>query len=511
MFMILTASADTYITNKIIASKLRATDANVGRAGTLDLFKLYSESSISGTEDPIEISRLLVKFDIEPLRSLTGTSLDLNSSSFRATLQLFDLLGGQTNPDNFNIIAFPLSQSFDEGRGRDVAQFGDLDRANFITASYSNGANNVWFVSGAAAQGLLGSNDIDIISSGNLQDGDGVKNLWKSQYFDTGREDLSLDVTTVVSATLAGQIPDHGFLISFSGSEETDNKSRFVKRFASRHSSNRALHPRILVSFDDTIFDNSHDFYFDSTGSIFLNSYLRNRLTNLVSGSALTPITGQNSLIMKLQTGSFVKYVTASQFARGGNNITGVYSATFAISSDDETVYSGTQTLEQLIAASGYVNFDQWWESLDGTVGYHTGSLTIKRLDRTSFQSIPKELDFICTNSRPTFQRGESHRFRVFIRDLDAERFAVKIPLRLRSVIADQVYYRIVDRQTGKVVVPFLTANNGTRMSSDSDGLFFDLNMSGLPVGRQYGIQLRSDDFGVTEIYDLHNVSFRVE
>lgn len=510
MFIILTSSADTYITDKIIGGNLRATDANVGRAGTLDLFKLYAESAISGTDEPIEISRLLVKFDMSPLRAMTSSLLDLNSTSFRATLQLFDVLGGQTNPSNFNVIAFPLSQSFDEGRGRDIGQFGDLDRANFITASYSNGANNVWFASGANAQGLLGSDDIDIISSGNLQDGDGEKNLWKSQHFATGREDLSIDVTTVVSATLAGQIPDHGFRISFSGSEETDDKSRFVKRFASRHSSNRALHPRILVSWDDTLFDNSEDFYFDSTGSIFLNSFVRNRPANLVSGSALTPITGQDSLIMKLQTGSYVKYVTASQFARGLNNVTGVYSATFAIASDDKTVYSGTQTLEQLVAVSGSVTFDQWWQSLDGTVGYHTGSLTVRRLERTSFNAIPKELDFICTNSRPTFRIGETHRFRVFVRDLDAKRNAVKVPLRLQSIIADQAYYSIVDRQTGGVVVPFLAANNGTRLSADSDGMFFDVNMSGLPIGRQYGIQLRVDDFGVTGIYDMHNVSFRV-
>lgn len=510
MFLVLTASSDTYITNKIVG-KIRTTDANVGRAGTLDLFKLYSENEISGTTDPIEISRALVKFDLAPLRALTASLADLNSPSFKATLQLFDMLGGNTNPADFRLIAFPLSQSFDEGIGRDVASFGDLDRANFITASYSNGTNNVWFVSGADAQGLLGSDDIDIISSGNLQDGDGLKNLWKSQYFATGREDLSLDVTDLVSGTLAGQIPDHGFRISFSGSEETDDKSRFVKRFASRHSSNRALHPRILVSFDDTLFDHSQDFYFDSTGSVFLNSYLRNQLTDLVSGSALTSITGQNSLIMKLVTGSFVKYVTASQFTQAGNNVAGVYSATFAIPSNEATAYTGSTPLSTLISTSGSVTFDQYWESLDGTVAYHTGSLTIRRLERTAFQSIPKDLDFICTNSQSIFKSTETHRFRVFVRDLNAERFAAKLPLRLKSIIPDEVYYQIVDKQTRKIVVPFLESNNGTRMSSDSDGLFFDIKMNGLPMGRQYGIEIKCNDFGVSERYELANVSFRVE
>ena len=41
MYRILTASADTYITNKIIDNSFRAKDANVGQAGTLDLFKLF--------------------------------------------------------------------------------------------------------------------------------------------------------------------------------------------------------------------------------------------------------------------------------------------------------------------------------------------------------------------------------------------------------------------------------------------------------------------------------------
>ena len=72
MYRILTASKDTYITNKIINNSFRATDANVGQAATLDLFKLYGESVSGSTSSPTEISRLLVKFDLDPLREITG-------------------------------------------------------------------------------------------------------------------------------------------------------------------------------------------------------------------------------------------------------------------------------------------------------------------------------------------------------------------------------------------------------------------------------------------------------
>ena len=43
-----TGSKDTYITNKIVAGTRRATGANVGYASTIDLFKLYGESTLTG-------------------------------------------------------------------------------------------------------------------------------------------------------------------------------------------------------------------------------------------------------------------------------------------------------------------------------------------------------------------------------------------------------------------------------------------------------------------------------
>ena len=82
-FYILTASADTYITDKIISNKFRATDANLGRAGTLDLFRLYDESSITVagtrlTSSVEELSRILLKFDYDNVEPLLAKNLDIN-------------------------------------------------------------------------------------------------------------------------------------------------------------------------------------------------------------------------------------------------------------------------------------------------------------------------------------------------------------------------------------------------------------------------------------------------
>ena len=270
MYLILTSSKDTYITDKIMAGAFRVEDANVGLAGTLDLFKLYSESSLSGVDNPVELSRILTQFDFYRIRELTSSMLDITSPSFKCTLKMKNITAGQAVPSNFNLILHPLSQSWAEGMGRDVNSFGDLDIANFITASYSGGTVYPWNASGANAEGLLGSSDIDIISSGSV--GSGVENLFVTQNFLVGTEDLSMDVTKIVSATITDQLPDQGWRLAFSATEETDSKTRFVKRFSSRHTANRYNQPMLHVSFDDTIHDHHNSFFFDS--HLIRNKYL---------------------------------------------------------------------------------------------------------------------------------------------------------------------------------------------------------------------------------------------
>ena len=128
MIVIASASADTYITNKIIDA-LPAVSGNVGRAGTLDLFKLYDENlEVTGT---LELSRLLIKFDLSKALTLASSSLDIGDSTFRATLKLQNISAGQPVPNNFTVQVFPLAVEFSEGFGRDVISFADVDATNF--------------------------------------------------------------------------------------------------------------------------------------------------------------------------------------------------------------------------------------------------------------------------------------------------------------------------------------------------------------------------------------------
>ena len=73
MYRILSASKDTYITNKIINNTFRATDSNVGQAGTLDLFKLYNENTLTGSSEQTELTRLLLQFDLGKVSQMQGS------------------------------------------------------------------------------------------------------------------------------------------------------------------------------------------------------------------------------------------------------------------------------------------------------------------------------------------------------------------------------------------------------------------------------------------------------
>ena len=137
--------------------------------------------------------------------------------------------------------------------------------------------------------------------------------LSPEQFFTDGTEDLNIDVTTIVSGTVAGLIPDHGFLIALSGSYEKNQKSYFVKRFASRNVSISAIRPKLIVKFDDALIDNHSNMIFNVTSSLYLNNFHRGVASNILSGASGTALTGNGCLAVKIESGSYKKIFTASE------------------------------------------------------------------------------------------------------------------------------------------------------------------------------------------------------
>ena len=134
-----TGSKDTYITNKIVNSTSRATGANVGYASTIDIFKLYGETTLKGvaglctvgaevftdksekecsllggTFEPnlTELSRGLIYFDLSQLKSEIEQQVDVTSdASLKIILRLYDVQGTQVAPVSYTHLTLPTIYS----------------------------------------------------------------------------------------------------------------------------------------------------------------------------------------------------------------------------------------------------------------------------------------------------------------------------------------------------------------------------------------------------------------
>jgi len=483
MYRVLKADKDTYITNKYVGG-VPTVSGNVGIAGTIDLFKLYGLTILtSGTNQfpQTELTRGLLHFNIEPLKDLYNQNkIDITHPSFKCELVLKDVYGGQTTPNNFTLDVFPLSASFDEGFGKDSAYYVDRDVANFISAS----STSVWLGEGCTLGG--GSTQVCDYITGSAT----IPDTKVSQTFLSGEENLLVDVTKIVSATLKEEIPDSGFRLSFSDSLESNQNSYFVKRFSSRHAYDETKHPKLIVKFDDSIQDDTSNLFLDSPtdSNLFLYNYVHNQLTNLLSASS--QVTGSNCVLLELKTeasgvGNYSLFFTGSQYMLGNSQVAGIYSASVSLSLSNVNIKS---SLDQ----TGSVEFTPVWGSLDKSVTFVTGSKIVAYPpQRTARVMGTKKYTVSILGTRSDYSEEEEATFRVNIFDQNSPIIKAKrLPVELPGVVLRNSYYAIRNSVTNEYVIPFDDVTNSTKLSSDSYGMYFNLNTSALTPLRSYVVDI---------------------
>ena len=111
-------------------------------------------------------------------------------------------------------------------------------------------------------------------------------------------------------------------------------------------------------------------------------------------------------------------------------------------------------------------------------------------------------------DNKSEFQRKSKQRFRLTTRKRYPDRTFVTSSNYLNIQYLPQTsYYSVRDAETDEVIVPFDT--KFTKLSADSDGMFFDLFMEGLQPERYYKLQFRVDNNDGINIYD-EDYSFKV-
>lgn len=488
MYKILKADKDAYITNRVINGD-RTYSSNTGIASTLDLFKIVG-LTFTGSIPNTELSRILIHFDLTDLRTLHSTNkIDISNPSFFCRLQLTDVYGGQPTPENFDVVINPLSASFTEGRGKDIVLYSDHDVCNFLSSS----VGTPWILSGCFL-GNTATSSCDYITDFSA-----------TQHF-TGEENLVIDVTAIVSATIANIIPDNGFRIALSSAIEQNSQTYFVKRFASRQAYNTLKHPKLIFGFDDSVSDDTQNIAFDSTSTLFLYNYSLGNLANVVSGT--TQISGSNSLILKLSTeisGGFYSLVfTGSQHSIGTVTYPGIYSASVFLPSSDAVINSK-------LLQSGSVDFTPIWTSFDDSITYLSGAVIhVNQSNRTSTHVDNSGIVVSVTNINSVHQQDENIVVDVNIFRNNVMIKASRLPIVLPSLVVRDVFYAIRCLETNELVIPFETDFGSTRVSSDASGMFFTLDMSNLETEKTYVVDIMLTSSGNHQKYLNASQVFKV-
>jgi len=379
------------------SAPIRATDANLGRAGTLDLFKLYGENDVTGESDAIELSRALLKFDYTSLIPLMSKSLDIHDATFKCYLKLKDLTTGRATPTNVTLMALPLSKSFEEGIGRSVSTFNDIDVSNFLTASYVDGSLVTWTSEGANATGSSPGTFDALTATQTRAPFAGAPNSTPANTPTTvslkstfeiidGGEDASFDVTNAVSASLKSDIANHGFRISMEESEENNAKTYFIKRFGSRHVRNTRFRPELHIAWDDSTRDDLNNVEFNVDNKVYLTNFSKGIPKNIVSGTiagsppttTLSNVAGNNCMKLILSKSLFKKTYNVSQVLNGTGILgqEGKYSTTFNIDLfSSNNLYGSSKASTSITILNGAIDLNTkiTLKSTDGTILTYVG------------------------------------------------------------------------------------------------------------------------------------------
>lgn len=454
MIRYLTCSSDTYISARVIDGAW-VYDGNVGAAGSLDLYKLYNQtfSIVSRARVPnTELSRLLIKFDDAWLSSsVASNALNVNHSSFKATLILKDAYGGQSVPQNLAIRLWPLSKSFDEGEGRDIVLLSDNDVANWLTAS--NGTP--WSVTGCGQMGLA-PNACDYFTGSAAGGFDFISTL------PNGTEDLVVDITRAVrERCLSGAIPQLAFRVSLESQAESDSATYFVKRFSTRHAHDAGRRPVVKLEWNESVWDDALSATTDRQVTFFTSFYFGGAANNVVSGS--TVLTGSNCMILTLYSGSWSSSYSASQHAGSRGLVTGLYSASLILSSDDTTVASW-------LNSSGSFSAGLKWLSPAGKVLRNDQTVTFN--DIAYAPALSLERTFISfVGLRPQYSSDET--ISVKLTTFDPGSLSIrsaKSPRQSKNIPIKDLHVGVVDSLTNACIISPNAVTNSTLTSLTKDG-----------------------------------------
>ena len=455
------ASADNTISNGFREGlSIRATGSNMGQADVSEIYSIYGRQSTSSAE----LSRVLSTFDIDSISSDRAAGIIPESGSVDFYVRLFNAETTRTVPKNFTIVAQAISKSWSEGDGLDLENYKDLGTSNWISASKST----AWETQGG-----------DYHTSPEYQ-----------QTFKTGLEDLEINISELVEQWIAGTKENYGIGFRLTASQEAKSatnsdgaeKSYYTKRFFARGTQYFFKKPVIEARWNSAVRDDRGNFYYSSSlspaaenlNTLYLYNFVRGRLTNI-------PVIGTGNIFVNLYsgstspTGSKLVLYDGETNATGGHVSTGIYSCSIAIT-------SAATPLKTL--------FDVWHN--DSGTQYFTGSISPETHVALGYSTGNTRYVTNIRNLRSKYFSEEVARFNVYVRNKNWSPTIYTVASKdIENTIIPSASFRVYRVLDGYNVIPHGTGSDlQTLLSYDVSGNYFNLDMSLLDPGYEYGIKL---------------------
>ena len=513
------ANADNTIVNAFQDGfKLRGTGSNTGEADILEVFSIYAREP--GNTGSQELSRVLIQFPVTDITTDRTSGVVPASGSVSFYLRMYNAETSNTVPTQFKLTVNPVSQSWQEGYGLDLENYSDVtngnEGSNWMSASNTQG----WTTHEGAK--LVGGT---VITSS--------ADYLYEQTFETGLEDLDLDITPLVERWIAGSINNYGVLVKLSSSFEAYHSSSdgqnegsiinnvngatisyYTKRFFARGSQYFFKRPVIEARWNDSVKDDRGNFFYssslapaaDNLNTLYLYNYVRGRLANIpqigTTGSIMVSLFS-GSLDNTEPTGSRLFLYNGAQAITGGFVSTGIYSCSVAITAAAtplERIYdvwhSGTLQNEHTV-----------------TTEFFTGSIDPVVL--ASAQTVAKPTYYLnITNLLPKYRSDQTARFNLYIREKNwnpnIHTVAKASP---PTTTIESASYRIYRTLDGFEAIPHGTGSDlQTILSHDVSGNYFDFDMSLLEPGYEYAFRFAFYDSALNSWQEQRETfKFRVE
>ena len=196
-------------------------DKNTGQDEILELKKVFFDRAFHYP------TRVLLQFNTTDMENYISSSVLPND--YKVNLRLYETEGTSGLTEEYTIAAYPISESWDEGVGKELDEPKTTDGCSWKFRQNREGASEIeWATAG-----------------GTYIAGDEV-----TQAFSSESPDINMDITTIAKKWFNSTNNNYGVLLRLSGSRETSSGSFEDIKFFSRQT-NTIYSPKLELKWDD--------------------------------------------------------------------------------------------------------------------------------------------------------------------------------------------------------------------------------------------------------------------